>query len=808
MRRTIRLLAVGALTASVVVALPASSAVAQTETVLTGVDNGRGLAFDDAGNLYIASAGTGGAGPCIGSPEGEGETCYGETGQIHVLAAGDIDGTPEDAEDAAQVLVDNLPSLAPQEGDLAMGDAIGPADVWPGADGRLYFTIGLGADPAVRDGEIDGAGLEDAMAALHSVVTADGSDLTLEADLGALEAAEDPDEAGPDSNPFGVVADTDADLVTVADSGGNTVVAVDLTDADPATAASVLDVLPPTFVPAPPFIGAPNGTNIPAQAVPTQHYPLAGGGYALGQLTGFPFAVGAAGVWNVDGGGATPWYLGFTNIMDVAQGPDGALYVLEIASDGLLSASPESPPIGSLIRVTEEDGAVTRELLVDDVFMPGGLAIDAAGDWAYMTVGAGVPADFPIPGSGEVVRVSLADAEPLVTVVDDAASTDEDERLEVDVEANDTGVATATPLGISQGAAVPGSIVYQPPVHFTGDDTVPYRGCDAGEEHCLNGVLTVTVEETPTDRIAGGTRIDTAVEASMGRFPDGAPELLVARSDLYPDALAGGPLAKAIGGPILLTPGDTLDPATAAEIQRLGPTTVHVLGGTVAISDAVVTAIGDLGPDTNRISGGTRFETAVAIADVLETLRGTPTESAYVVEGADPNPDRGWPDAVAVSALAAFEDAPILLVETDGLPESTQDAVTGLDVTVIGGSVAISDATQAELEAVASSVDEISGGTRYETSQQVAEAARAAGMDAPLLTLVSGGNWPDALVAGPLAAMTSESFLRVHPSDLAQSPGPVAYMQDHAPWDDVDLFGGTVAISTEVEAGIAAATAG
>jgi hypothetical protein len=206
MRRTIRLLAVGALTASVVVALPASSAVAQTETVLTGVDNGRGLAFDDAGNLYIASAGTGGAGPCIGSPEGEGETCYGETGQIHVLAAGDIDGTPEDAEDAAQVLVDNLPSLAPQEGDLAMGDAIGPADVWPGADGRLYFTIGLGADPAVRDGEIDGAGLEDAMAALHSVVTADGSDLTLEADLGALEAAEDPDEAGPDSNPFGVVA--------------------------------------------------------------------------------------------------------------------------------------------------------------------------------------------------------------------------------------------------------------------------------------------------------------------------------------------------------------------------------------------------------------------------------------------------------------------------------------------------------------------------------------------------------------------------------------------------------------------------
>ena len=71
--------------------------------------------------------------------------------------------------------------------------------------------------------------------------------------------------------------------------------------------------------------------------MPTGLAALSGGGFVLGQLTGFPFAPGAAGVWTYDGALA-PWAGGFTNVIDVAEGPDGAIYVLEISHEGLVNA--------------------------------------------------------------------------------------------------------------------------------------------------------------------------------------------------------------------------------------------------------------------------------------------------------------------------------------------------------------------------------------------------------------------------------------------------------------------------------------
>ena len=64
---------------------------------------------------------------------------------------------------------------------------------------------------------------------------------------------------------------------------------------------------------------------------------------------------------------------------------------------------------------------------VDDLFMPGGMAVH--GDHVYVVQGAGVPADLPIPGAGTLVRFDLADATPLLSVTDEAATIDEDQRL-------------------------------------------------------------------------------------------------------------------------------------------------------------------------------------------------------------------------------------------------------------------------------------------------------------------------------------------------------------------------------------------
>ncbi len=214
----------------------------------------------------------------------------------------------------------------------------------------------------------------------------------------------------------------------------------------------------------------------------------------------------------------------------------------------------------------------------------------------------------------------------------------------------------------------------------------------------------------------------------------------------------------------------------------------------------------DIVADTTRLGGDDRYETAVTIKDALAGVVGDAVK-AFVVEGYDPDPNRGWPDAVAVSGLAAFNRAPILLVETDRLPAATAEALDGLgQATIVGGPVAVNAAVRAEIGDLVADVGEIAGSTRYATSRLIAQSmVDVAG--AANVALVSGGNWPDALVAGPLTGSWQDALILVHPTDLDASPATVAFLQDNT-FADVDLYGGRVAISRAVEQGIAAAAAG
>ena len=74
-------------------------------------------------------------------------------------------------------------------------------------------------------------------------------------------------------------------------------------------------------------------------------------------------------------------------------------------------------------------------------------------------------------------------------------------------------------------------------------------------------------------RIAGSSRLATAIGASQDQFPTtgSATAVVLTRADTYPDALSGGPLAAKVGGPLLLTATGSLDPAVKAEIVRVLP---------------------------------------------------------------------------------------------------------------------------------------------------------------------------------------------------------------------------------------------
>lgn len=313
------------------------------------------------------------------------------------------------------------------------------------------------------------------------------------------------------------------------------------------------------------------------------------------------------------------------------------------------------------------------------------------------------------------------------------------------------------------------------------------------------------------ERVAGVNRVETSVEISGVSFPqpDSAATVVIATAENYPDALAGGPLARKLDAPLLLTFRHELHTSTKAEIERLGATHAVLLGGTGALSAAVEDALKAMGLTTDRIAGANRFDTAGLIADRV------PATTAYVTEGANPDPRRGWPDAVAVSGLASFEQRPILLVTRDAVPAETAAAMGRLAVTeavVVGGEAAVSAATATTLSdpdgdgTSQVTVTRESGASRFATSVKIAQRSVAAGASTLDLWFATGLSFPDALTAGPAVARSGGVLTLVHGQDVAGGPEVYAWLETLGDDDVLRAWfvGGTAAISDAVAAKLAA----
>jgi sugar lactone lactonase YvrE len=348
------------------------------EVVASGLNNPRGLTFGPDGALYVAEAGSGGAGPCEEGPEGP--RCFGTTGSI----------TRVDLRTATSArVVTGLPSAAsPPDSILPPGSfATGPHDVSLHGQGQIFMTIGYGGNPDSRTTNLGSAG-----ANFARLVRANASgNWSLQQDLGAYEVAANPTGDEIDTNPYGVLAL--AGKQVVADAGGNA-----LNEVAANGQISTLAVFPDRMAEAPPFLELPPGTEIPMDAVPTSVAAGPDGNYYIGQLTGFPFPVDGANVYRVPAQGGTPEVFagGFTAVVDVAFGPDGSLYVLQIAKNGLLAAFIENDWTGALIRVAP-DGTRT-ELAAGELFAPGGVAVGPDGA-CYVTNNS------IFSGTGQVLRI-------------------------------------------------------------------------------------------------------------------------------------------------------------------------------------------------------------------------------------------------------------------------------------------------------------------------------------------------------------------------------------------------------------------
>ncbi|QDO89269.1 S8 family serine peptidase [Ornithinimicrobium ciconiae] len=181
-------------------------------------------------------------------------------------------------------------------------------------------------------------------------------------------------------------------------------------------------------------------------------------------------------------------------------------------------------------------------------------------------------------------------------------------------------------------------------------------------------------------RWSGANRYETAAAIS-GSFTS-ADVVYVATGADFPDALAGSARAGALDAPVLLVRHGSVPNATIAELERLSPTTIRVLGGETAVSGQVVSTLGGYGT-VERLAGGDRYETATLISGDHDTSR-----FAFVSNGT------AWPDAVTAAALAGRWDAPLLLVKQNAVPAVTWGELDRLDpesVYVMGGKQMVSE---------------------------------------------------------------------------------------------------------------------
>jgi hypothetical protein len=307
------------------------------------------LAFGPEGALYVAEAGRGGDGPAIEIRPGV-FAFYGPSGAVSRLWHG-----------SQERIATGLPSLIAPDG------ANGPHDISFQGLGNIYVTIGLGTNPTRR------AELGDVGAGFAQLVRLQPNGNWQNAfDVGTNEAAVNPGGGPLDSNPYGVLAEAGGQVLV--DAGGNALLRVAANGAVTTLAE---------------FPSRDDGR--PTDAVPTCVVRGPDGAYYVGELTGVPFAAGAANIYRVVPGQAPEVvYTGFKTIIDIDFGPDGSLYVLQHATGPFLSGD------GALIRVAP-DGTRTT-IASEGLVRPTSVLV--ADDGAIYVSNRGTSV-----GDGEVIRI-------------------------------------------------------------------------------------------------------------------------------------------------------------------------------------------------------------------------------------------------------------------------------------------------------------------------------------------------------------------------------------------------------------------
>lgn len=385
--------AAGPAVAASALALSGGSTTLVPTVVAAGLNQPKKITITPFGNLLVAESGLNT--PPAGCHDGSQPACVDSSGAIARISL---------ATHQVTTAVGGLPSVA-----TGMGPgSAGPVNAVRVGDRFQVLMQGTSIDPTTG-APLPATPNSHLMNKLVSTSIA-GTGLVQEADLGAYEAANNPDNgagsgeqnAAIDSDPYAVVPYLGG--LAIADAAGNDVLFY--RDGQ----LSTLAVLPliAEHVPAGGLGPGSPPTTVMAQGVPTSLAVGPDGQLYIGELGGGPYDVGDTNIYKVYPGGPLQTVAtGLTMVGDIAFDHSGRLLALEIDTAGLSDPATQHglPAPGALIRLNHDGSRTT--LARAGLEFPLGMAV--AGDGTIYISNFGVVQGhndpYVPPASGEVVSL-------------------------------------------------------------------------------------------------------------------------------------------------------------------------------------------------------------------------------------------------------------------------------------------------------------------------------------------------------------------------------------------------------------------
>jgi putative cell wall-binding protein len=167
------------------------------------------------------------------------------------------------------------------------------------------------------------------------------------------------------------------------------------------------------------------------------------------------------------------------------------------------------------------------------------------------------------------------------------------------------------------------------------------------------------------------------------------------------------------------------------------------------------------GKTAERIWGNSRYSTATGISK-----RHFPTRTGGTVILTS---GENWPDATSGSVLASAYNGPLLLTGASSLHNETKieiNRIKPVRVVVLGGTTAVSNTVVNQVKTIVpnATVQRIAGSNRYDSAAKVADriyALNGSRINDNTAIVVTGGNFPDAITVGSVAAAKRYPILYV-----------------------------------------------